>query len=208
MTPTSVASATPEPVRAALDMWPVLIGALDLLPSAAWWVFVLVACVPVVLGRRLDDHGATLATALCGAWLGAAWIGVSGPGAVGETWRTLGGAMFGAAGALWLDLIGVRVGLAVAGAVTAGLAAELSGLTGGGAGFSAVVGAATLPFVHAPWPRAVTAGVGSVLLGALRLVPAGLAGVVAVWGLGMALQIVVERRRLSIARPEVPPRGG
>lgn len=175
-----------------LESWGVVLSPLG--ASVEWltpWLMAAmggIAILHLVVGGRLEDHGATLGTTLCGAILGAS-LSVEAGIPAGMVHRATGGAMVGGAVALWIDALSVRLGLVVTGGVAGALWGELLGLSGVGLRWMGLVGALTLPWVHAPWPRATAAMVAALVLGWLRLLPAGAAGVIFVWGLGMALQI-------------------
>lgn len=192
--------------------WPLvvptsLLDAVEALPWPVVPVLVVLSVAHLLFGGRLDDDGATLGTALSGFVAGAAFGVVAVQAPVGEPWRALGGGLLGSALALWADAFSVRAGLVIAGGVCGHLSGEMLGFGSGPSQVAALVLAVVLPWIHAPFPRAASAGVAAVVLGWTRVLPAGPAGVVAAWGVGMSVQIWSERAKESGRRQDLPGAG-
>lgn len=187
--------------------WPLLMPGREPLSMAALLVFIVVAVAHLLVGGRLEDHGATLGTGLAGAILGAG-VALDADLSVGLSHRVTGGAMLGAVGALVLDGLSVRLGLVVVGGVMGGLLGEMLGATEEALRVLVVGGALSLPWLHAPWPRASSAMVAALVLGWARVLPAGASGVIFVWGIGMMAQIWLDARRLSKDAPRETPSAG
>jgi hypothetical protein len=173
---------------------------------------ILVALLGLLLigaGTRLALHGPRVAVVLAGALASVAGIDLAEtPARYYEPWAFVGIVCIGAAIALWLEKLGYRAALFVAGVVTGAMYAvalrDAFGATGSPywAGVGAIVVGIVLPWVFETIPRVCSPLVGAAGFAWAVGHPASLPLLLGCWGVGVTVQMFTGPAELDLEGDE------
>jgi hypothetical protein len=188
---------------------------VDGAPLALRIVLAVLALLLLLLGGRLGRHGPRVAVVMAGALCAVAGIAAShAPERYMQPWAFAGLVTIGTAVALWLEQLGYRAALFVAGVVVGAMygVALREAFDAVGSpwfvGLGALVVGIGLPWVFETVPRLCAPLVGSAGVAWALGYPASLPLLIGAWGLGVTVQMFTGPAALDLEGEEQAEAGG